>query len=150
LGVKINNMSSKFSSPFFQKSPLLGAYSSGADGMVTVSYDDVHQKFQDGIAENVAKHYAPKNTACDNLVQKLADNKISNAAYETLSKKCVEQNNKDEDSNTGSFENVTGDLPFENIGLSNYKESNKTNPYYYGKGYESPYKVNLPELPDLG
>ena len=87
-------MSSKFSSPFFQKSPLLGAYSSGADGMVTVSYDDVHQKFQDGIAENVAKHYAPKNTACDNLVQKLADNKISNAAYETLSERCAK---KDED-----------------------------------------------------
>jgi hypothetical protein len=145
-------MSSKFSSPFFQKSPLYGAYSSGAGGMVTVSYNDVHQKFQNSIAENVAKAYAPKNTPCDNLVQKLSDNKISNAAYETLSKKCVEQNNKDEDSNTGSFENVTGDLPFENkMGLSNYKKSNKTNPYYYGKGYESiTKKVNLPELPDLG
>ena len=145
-------MSSKFSSPFFQKSPLYGAYSSGAGGMVTVSYNDVHQKFQNSIAENVAKTYAPKNTPCDNLVQKLSDNKISNAAYETLSKKCVEQNNKDEDSNTESFENVTGDLRFENkMGLSNYKKLNKTNPYYYGKGYESiTKKVNLPELPDLG
>ena len=56
--------SSKFSSPFFQKSPLRGAYSSGADGMVTVSYDDVHQKFQDGIAANVAKAYAPKKNKC--------------------------------------------------------------------------------------
>ncbi len=50
--------SSKFSSPFFQKSPLQGAYSSGAGGMVTVSYDDVHQKFQEGVAANVAKSYA--------------------------------------------------------------------------------------------
>jgi hypothetical protein len=63
--------SSKFSSPFFQKSPLRGAYSSGADGMVTVSYDDVHQKFQDGIAENVAKSYSKKNDPCSdpNTVQ---------------------------------------------------------------------------------
>ena len=63
--------SSKFSSPFFQKSPLQGAYSSGADGMVTVSYDDVHQKFQDGVAANVAKSYAKKNDPCSdpNTVQ---------------------------------------------------------------------------------
>jgi len=63
--------SSKFSSPFFQKSPLQGAYSSGAGGMVTVSYDDVHQKFQDGVAANVAKSYAKKNDPCSdpNTVQ---------------------------------------------------------------------------------
>ena len=63
--------SSKFSSPFFQKSPLQGAYSSGAGGMVTVSYDDVHQKFQDGIAANVAKSYSKKNDPCSdpNTVQ---------------------------------------------------------------------------------
>ena len=88
--------SSKFSSPFFQKSPLRGAYSSGADGMVTVSYNDVHQKFQDSIAENVAKAYAPKTNSCSNLEQKLSDNKISDAAYKTLSAKCAEKN-EDED-----------------------------------------------------
>jgi|TARA_B110000305_G_scaffold211188_1_gene245417 hypothetical protein len=42
-------MSSKFSSPFFQKSPLLGAYSSGAGGMVTISNAADIQKMQDGI-----------------------------------------------------------------------------------------------------
>jgi len=38
--------SSKFSSPFFQKSPLLGAYGSGADGIVTVSDLPHYQKLQ--------------------------------------------------------------------------------------------------------
>ena len=42
-------MSSKFSSPFFQKSPLLGAYSSGAGGMITISNAADIQKMQDGI-----------------------------------------------------------------------------------------------------
>ena len=41
--------SSKFSSPFFQKSPLLGAYSSGAGGMITISNAADIQKMQDGI-----------------------------------------------------------------------------------------------------
>ena len=57
--------SSKFSSPFFQKSPLQGAYAAGADGMVTVSYDDIHKDFQQGIANNVSKAYAKKTSPCD-------------------------------------------------------------------------------------
>ena len=145
--------SSKFASPFFQKSPLHGAYSSGAGGMVPVSYADVHQKFQDGIAANVAKAYAPKTNSCSNLEQKLSEGTIKEGAYKVLKAKCAEQSNNDEDSdNTGSFENVTGDLPLENpMGLSDYKKSNKTNPYYYGKGYESPYTTRFDvELPDLG
>ena len=88
--------SSKFSSPFFQKSPLRGAYSSGADGMVTVSYNDVHQKFQDSIAENVAKAYAPKTNSCSNLEQKLSEGTIKEGAYKVLKAKCAEQN-EDED-----------------------------------------------------
>jgi hypothetical protein len=90
-------MSSKFSSPFFKKSPLQGAYSSGAGGMVTVSYDNVHQKFQDGIASNVAKAYAPKTNSCNNLEKKLADGTIKEGAYIILSAKCAKQNNKNED-----------------------------------------------------
>jgi len=57
--------SSKFSSPFFQKSPLQGAYGAGADGMVTVSYADIHKDFQQGIANNVSKAYAKKTNPCD-------------------------------------------------------------------------------------
>ena len=76
--------SSKFATPFFKKSPLHGAYSSGAGGMVPVSYADVHSKFQDDIAKNVAKTYAPKNNSCSNLDQKLADGKIKEGAYKIL------------------------------------------------------------------
>ena len=57
--------SSNFSSPFFQKSPLQGAYGAGADGMVTVSYADIHKDFQQGIANNVSKAYAKKTSPCD-------------------------------------------------------------------------------------
>ena len=57
--------SSKFSSPFFQKSPLYGAYTSAADGIVPVSYDDIHKDFQQGIANNVSKAYAKKTNPCD-------------------------------------------------------------------------------------
>ena len=77
--------SSKFAGPFFQKSPLQGAYSSGADGMVTVSYDDVHQKFQDGIAENVAKSYSKKNDPCSdpNTVQYTEDSVLKKCPKKT-------------------------------------------------------------------
>ena len=57
--------SSKFATPFFQKSPLHGAYSQGAGGMVAVSYADVHSKFQDNIAKNIEKAYAKKKNPCD-------------------------------------------------------------------------------------
>ena len=53
--------SSKFSSPFFKKSPLHGAYASGADGIVPVSYDNIHKDFQQGVADNVANAYAKNN-----------------------------------------------------------------------------------------
>ena len=92
--------SSKFATPFFQKSPLYGAYSQGAGGMVTVSYADVHSKFQDDIAKNVEKAYAPKNDSCSNLEQKLSDGKIKEGAYKTLVAKCAK--NKEEEDNPGS------------------------------------------------
>jgi hypothetical protein len=90
-------MSSKFSSPFFQKSPLQGAYSAGADGMVTVSYADIHKDFQQGIADNVSKAYAKEKSPCDDLEQKLSENKITTTAYETLTKKCNKNKNQNQD-----------------------------------------------------
>ena len=138
-------MSSKFATPFFQKSPLHGAYTSGADGMIPVSYDDIHKDFQQGIAANVAKAYTKEENPCDNLDQKLANGDIRQGAYEILSAKCAI------DTNEGSFESVTGDKPFADInkfnktkpfegaGVSDYKESNKNNPFYIDNGYESPY-----------
>jgi hypothetical protein len=134
-------MSSKFAIPFFQKSPLYGAYTSGADGMVTVSDAKHFAKLQSDAAGIVEKAYAPKENSCDNLDQKLANGTIRQGAYEILSAKCAKQNDENEDSdNTGSFENVTGKKPFEGqTSLSNYEESNKNNPYYIDNGYESPY-----------
>jgi len=58
-------MSSKFSSPFFKKSPLQGAYASGAGGMINVSYNDIHQKFQNDIGENVDRAYAKEKNPCN-------------------------------------------------------------------------------------
>ena len=145
-------MSSKFSSPFFKKSPLLGAYTSGADGMITVSYNDIHQKFQDDLAKNVARAYTKEKSPCDNLDQRLADGDILQGAYEVLSKKCAEPQD------TSFSESILGRKPFDDVNISNktkpfegasvsdYKKSNKTNPYYIGKGYESPYTIDLPKL----
>jgi hypothetical protein len=114
-------MSSKFSSPFFQKSPLQGAYSSGAGGMVTVSYDDVHQKFQDGLAANVAKAYAPKKDKCakgaeyyfDKEGAKFPCNKDSkeptvkkikyNQSVTDQATKAEEEDNMDDINSTGDF-----------------------------------------------
>jgi len=89
--------SSKFSSPFFKKSPLQGAYAAGADGMVAVSYADIHKDFQQGIADNVSKAYTKEKSPCDDLDQKLSDNKITTTAYETLTKKCNKNKNQNQD-----------------------------------------------------
>lgn len=77
--------SSKFATPFFKKSPLHGAYSQGAGGMVTVSYADVHGKFQDDIAKNVAKHYAKDNDPCSdpNTVQYTKDSVLRKCPKKT-------------------------------------------------------------------
>ena len=77
--------SSKFSSPFFQKSPLHGAYTSGADGIVPVSYDDIHKDFQKGVADNVSKAYAKKTNPCDdpNTVQYTEDSVLKKCPKKT-------------------------------------------------------------------
>ena len=64
-------MSSKFATPFFQKSPLYGAYTSGADGMVTISDAPHYAKLQEDIGNAVSKAYAKKNDPCSdpNTVQ---------------------------------------------------------------------------------
>jgi len=77
--------SSKFATPFFKKSPLHGAYSSGAGGMVPVSYADVHSKFQDDIAKNVAKSYSKDNDPCSdpNTVQYTKDSVLKKCPKKT-------------------------------------------------------------------
>ena len=113
-------MSSKFATPFFQKSPLYGAYTSGADGMVTISDAPHYAKLQEDIGNAVSKSYAKKNDPCSdpNTVQytensvlkkcpkktstSLASvrelNRISDAA--TIAE---EQDNMDDINSTGDF-----------------------------------------------
>ena len=63
--------SSKFSSPFFKKSPLLGAYSSGADGIVTVSDLPHYQKLQQDLVAGTLATFTPE--AIDDDMQKTID-----------------------------------------------------------------------------
>ena len=80
-------MSSKFSSPFFKKSPLQGAYASGAGGMINVSYNDIHQKFQNDIGENVDRAYAKEKNPCN-------DPKTVQYTENSVLKKCPKKTGK--------------------------------------------------------
>ena len=51
--------SSKFSSPFFQKSPLLGAYRSGADAVFAVSDAEHFSKLQNDITAGTLATFTP-------------------------------------------------------------------------------------------
>tara|TARA_B100000768_G_scaffold181415_1_gene204313 strand:+ start:268 stop:756 length:489 start_codon:yes stop_codon:yes gene_type:complete len=118
LVVKINNMSSKFSSPFFKKSPLLGAYTSGAGGMVTVSYNDIHQKFQDGIAKNVAKHYEVNTNPCDDP---LTTSYNKDGVYKT----CPKKEDGNGSNNTSDGDNFEFTMPADLEAIANKKTKPK-------------------------
>jgi len=62
-------MSSKFAIPFFQKSPLYGAYTSGADGRVTISDAQHFAKLQSDAAGIVDKAYTKDKCDDPNVVQ---------------------------------------------------------------------------------
>jgi hypothetical protein len=113
-------MSSKFATPFFQKSPLYGAYTSGADGMVTISDAPHYAKLQEDIGNAVSKSYAKKNDPCsdpntvqytENSVLKKCPKKtsISLASVRELNRIsdaatiAEEQDNMDDINSTGDF-----------------------------------------------
>jgi len=113
-------MSSKFATPFFQKSPLYGAYTSGADGMVTISDAPHYAKLQEDIGNAVSKAYAKKNDPCsdpdtvqytENSVLKKCPKKtsISLAGVRELNRIsdaatiAEEQDNMDDINSTGDF-----------------------------------------------
>ena len=110
-------MSSKFAIPFFQKSPLYGAYTSAADGIVPVSYDDIHKDFQQGVANNVAKSYAKKKDPCSdpNTVQYTEDSVL---------KKCPK---KTSTSTSTASSNSTYTMPADLNALANKGKNTKTN-----------------------
>jgi hypothetical protein len=70
--------SSKFSSPFFKKSPLLGAYGSGADSIVTVSDLPHYQKLQQDLVAGTLATFTPE--AIGNEQLKKADRRDARVA----------------------------------------------------------------------
>ena len=59
-------MASKFSTPFMAKSPLHGAYESGAGGKVYVSNRQAFEKLQDDIVSGTKSAiFGEKKTACE-------------------------------------------------------------------------------------
>ena len=138
-------MSSPFQKQFSSKSPLHGAYSSGADGMVTVSDADHFAKLQSDIKGATLAAMNPKVSKCEQGAEYYFDKDGAKFV-------CPDQKNTNNSSEESSDENQrfdsdsTGELLVSSPGgLSDYKKSNKNNPYYTNNGYESPYTVNLPK-----
>jgi hypothetical protein len=132
LDVKINNMSSKFAIPFFQKSPLYGAYTSGADGMVTISDAPHYAKLQEDIGNAVSKAYAKKNDPC-------SDPNTVQYTENSVLKKCPKKTKPNPKTNT------TYTMPTDLERIAN-KGKNTKKPETKGKRLPSTYDF----LTDLG
>ena len=94
-------MSSPFQKSFSAKSPITtsplnGAYTEAKDGMVTVSYDDIHKDFQQGIADNVSKAYAKKTNPCD-------DPKTVQYTEDSVLKKCPKKTSPSTTNSNSTF-----------------------------------------------
>ena len=83
-------MSSPFQKQFNSKSPLQGAYASGADGMVTVSDAGHFAKLQSDITNASLKSIEPKVSKCDSLRNNWHAGKMTDKAYADASKDCGE------------------------------------------------------------
>ena len=81
-------MSSPFQKQFSSKSPLQGAYSSGADGMVTVSDAGHFAKLQNDIKGATLAAMEPKVSKCDSLRNNWHAGKMTDKAYADASKDC--------------------------------------------------------------
>jgi hypothetical protein len=128
--------SSRFSSPFFKKSPLHGAYTSGVDGMVTVSYADIHKDFQKGVSDNVntarAIYDEGKTDNCSLLDQRLATNKLGKDAYAISKKNCANQE-KENYLNSPEGQEALRDQEISEIGEAAAKQASETLQGYPGK-----------------
>ena len=118
---------SKFSSPFFKKSPLQGAYTSGAGGMVYVSDANAFQKLQDDILTGLG----PKQDTCSELLERRNNGTITQSAYEAASKDCGKEDEvPDSEIDTEEYQgdNFVGDYLQEQR-----DEAFNNNPYYTGQ-----------------
>jgi len=87
-------MSSPFQKQFSSKSPLHGAYSSGADAMVTVSDADHFAKLQSDIKGATLAAMEPKVSKCEALRNNWHADKMTDKAYADASKDCGEEIDK--------------------------------------------------------
>ena len=98
-------MSSPFQKQFSSKSPLHGAYSSGAGGMVTVSDAGHFAKLQSDIKNATLAAMEPKVSKCEALRNNWHADKMTDKAYADASKDCGET--KDESSKTNDKSSTT-------------------------------------------
>ena len=87
-------MSSPFQKQFSSKSPLHGAYSSGADAMVTVSDAGHFAKLQSDIKNATLTAMEPKVSKCDSIRNNWHAGKMTDKAYADASKDCGETKSK--------------------------------------------------------
>tara|TARA_R110000764_G_scaffold214979_1_gene301569 strand:+ start:582 stop:1037 length:456 start_codon:yes stop_codon:yes gene_type:complete len=109
--------SSKFATPFFQKSPLYGAYTSGADGMVTVSDAEHFAKLQGDAAGIIDKAYSKDKCDDPNVVQ-YTENSVL--------KKCPKKTSTSTSTSTTSSNSI-GTMPADLNALANKGKNTKTN-----------------------
>ena len=102
-------MSSPFQKQFSSKSPLHGAYSSGADGMVTVSDAGHFAKLQSDIKNATLTAMEPKVSKCEALRNNWHADKMTDKAYADASKDCGETEGKDKNKLTKSDIDSTSD-----------------------------------------
>ena len=87
-------MSSPFQKQFSSKSPLHGAYSSGADAMVTVSDAPHYAKLQNDILGATLASMETKVSKCDSIKNNWHAGKMTDKAYADASKDCGETKSK--------------------------------------------------------
>ena len=102
-------MSSPFQKQFSSKSPLHGAYSSGADAMVTVSDAGHFAKLQSDIKDATLTAMEPKVSKCDSIKNNWHAGKMTDKAYADASKDCGKTEGEDENELTKFDSDSTGD-----------------------------------------
>ena len=125
-------MSSKFAIPFFQKSPLYGAYTSGADAMVTTSVAPYFDKLQQDIGTAVSKSLMKPVDKCAQLDERLATNKIGIDAYNRSKKNCAEKEKQDYLESPKGEQDMR-DQEISEIGEAAAKQASETLQGYSGK-----------------
>ena len=129
-------MSSPFQKQFSSKSPLHGAYASGADGMVTVSDAPHYAKLQNDTLGATLASMETKVSKCESIRNSWHAGDITDKAYADASKDCGETKDKidlgedkDFNENIPSLKKVT--MLGSNENNDNYNGLSDKNSYYY-------------------